>query len=370
MVRHNRRRWHIRPASSAAAELESRQSRRAFGLESRSPLGRQILRHPPPRLRPPRRLLCPALLALLALAAPGQLWAAQGGEPTRARHVWGQFEPQTWVLLREVRETLDGDGNVTGVSVTDSKKTLHAADDESYVLRTESSTEVSGKTILNQDTSDPRRYDGQPLGQTAEIAWQDGQSVEIDGVRYPCRSRETEVAGEAKRATTRLLYCEDRYPYVLWRQTSTIDKVSGQQLAVQTREVLALDMPWQFGSRTFSTAHCKEISRHEMGASVTLIVSSPDVPGGIVTQTSKDLDAEGRLVCRTTTELVEYHIEPRVPDESLRPGELFRRLRILLPGGLGPHGFQPAEPRLPWCPPWERSFERRERPGICRRPLR
>jgi len=322
------------------------------------------LRHPLSRLG------CFALLALLSLAASGPLRAAQEGEPDRARHVWGRYEPGTWVLLREIRETLDGEGNVTGISVTETKRTLHAADEETYTLQTESSTEVSGRDILNNEISNPRRYDGQASGRSAEVAWQDGQSIEIDGVRYPCRSRETESPGEAKRAITRILYCENRYPYVLWRQTSTVDSESGEQVAVQTREVLALDMPWQFGARTFVTAHCKEVSRHEMGTSVTLIVSSSEVPGGIVQQTSKDLDAEGRPICRTTTELVEYHIVEQAPDESARPGELFRRLRNLLPGGLGPHGFRPAEPHLPWCPPWERPFERLERPGICRRPTR
>ena len=41
-------------------------------------------------------------------------------------------------------------------------------------------------------------------------------------------------------------------------------------------------------------------------------MSSPDVPGGVVSQTTKETDTSGHLVRRSTLKLVSYGIRPEV----------------------------------------------------------
>lgn len=306
------------------------------------------------------------LWALLAWAFPSFVAAAQDEEAARQRHVWGRHQPGTWSLTRVVRETLDEAGQVTGVSTTRIKTVLQKVDAATFVLRYESETEVAGKVILSEETA-TKRIDGLPVDGGASSRWDGEDTLLIDGVSYPCRVRRIEDSRPPAKAEMRVLYSERVYPYVLLRESTTKDTETGRMEGEHLMVVVALEMPWHYGSRTLSTAHCKTVERHVMGSKVTVTISSPEVPGGTVSETSKELDSAGRQVCRTTTELIDLHIEAPLPQESRRPEGLLRRLRVF-PGGLGPQGWQPFEPPLPWFVPEEGPLLRPgERPGLCLR---
>jgi len=56
-----------------------------------------------------------------------------------------------------------------------------------------------------------------------------------------------------------------------------------------------------------------------------------DVPGGIVSRTSKQLDADGNVTRRTTVELVDYGaVEEQAPDAGRRRYRRRRARRIVL----------------------------------------
>ena len=50
----------------------------------------------------------------------------------------------------------------------------------------------------------------------------------------------------------------------------------------------------------------KTVHKNNKGTVITLAAVLPDVPGGIVRHSSKELDKTGRVVRRSTLELVDY----------------------------------------------------------------
>ena len=90
-------------------------------------------------------------------------------------------------------------------------------------------------------------------------------------------------------------------------------------------EVVALDMPQRVLSEIKNVACIKTVQKTPKGAVTTLAMSSPDVPGGVVSQTTKETDTTGRLVRRSTLELLNYGSRP----EAERIG-LFGRKRVVV----------------------------------------
>ena len=54
----------------------------------------------------------------------------------------------------------------------------------------------------------------------------------------------------------------------------------------------------------------KTVYRNAKGTVTTLAVVLPDVPGGVVSHSQKEVDASGRVVRRSTLKLLDYSVHP------------------------------------------------------------
>ncbi len=69
-------------------------------------------------------------------------------------------------------------------------------------------------------------------------------------------------------------------------------------------EVIALNMPAEVLNKIQCAAHVKTVQKRPGSTIFTLAVVSNEVPGGIIGHTSKELDAQGHLVRRSTLKLL------------------------------------------------------------------
>jgi hypothetical protein len=105
---------------------------------------------------------------------------------------------------------------------------------------------------------------------------------------------------------TKLYYSEKVAPYVLKKESTATDAAGSATLLETVEAVVALEMPQKLKDDIVTTSHIKTVRRSGKGTIVTLEVHSPKVPGGVVSHTSKELDANGHVVRRSTLELVDY----------------------------------------------------------------
>jgi hypothetical protein len=266
------------------------------------------------------------LLVAILIAATGRICLGQEEEVPREHHVWGRFLPGAWKTVRIVTETFGPDSQVKSTSVADIKTTLTDADLDYYTLWIESTAAVAGKRIVSQPQVVSQRYNGATPGQIVQGRSLGNGRVTIDGAEYPCEVRQYEVTGDVSRTTTTVHYSSRTVPYVLERKSDSVDLATGAVTGRTTMQVVALDMPYKVLEQTCSSTHFKCVSQHDKGTTITLTISALDVPGAVVSQTTKELDARGRLVRRSTLELVDYGAI-HVDDRDARRPRLFRRHR-------------------------------------------
>lgn len=278
-----------------------------------------------------------ALVGFLALAlvmawfriAPSAHAQVAEESPLAARdlHVWGRFSPGSWKQVRIVTETLNERGEVTGTTITETKTTLVGVDSKSLSLKIEATVDVGGKRFESQSRVVEHGFFSEQPSDGAEMKLLGSTFVTVDGRQLPCQVRQvTSRNSGGGEQVTKLYLSESVEPFVLKRETSTVEKgVRAADHSTSTAEVFALDR-YRVHRELKSVAWERTIQRSTKGSNVTLDVTCVEVPGGIVARATKELDEKGRVIRRSSLELVDYHakIEEGSGDEE-SPRYLTRR---------------------------------------------
>jgi hypothetical protein len=254
--------------------------------------------------------LTAATVGLLAICPVGGQGRAQDAGLSAKLHPWGRFQPGAWKLVRVVTEALDDRAVVTTVSVTETKTSLVNVDKDGVTLEVEVGIEVAGKQFDGQPQCIKQGFHGELAGPDVQAHAPSDGEVAIEGRKVPCRIQQVESAGSSSKTVTHIYYTDARAPYVLKRESTTTDADGKTVLGETTLEVLALDMPHRVLSELKNAAYVKTVQKHAKGSVTTLATTVADVPGGVVYHSSKELDNSGRVVRRSTLELVSYGLQP------------------------------------------------------------
>jgi len=252
----------------------------------------------------------PLFMGLLIMACLSGPAAAEETPLPKQLHPWGSFEPGAWKLVRVVTETFGEKGTVTGTSISESKTTLLDVDNLSVTLGMEVSVEVAGKRFDTEPQIVKQGFHGEQ--QTAALKLKEPASgdVVIEDRKIPCQVQEIETSNANGKTVTTIYYSTSVPPYILKRESVASDPEGKNILSQTDVSVQALDMPYKILGCLRSSAHVKTVQTTPKSKIVTLAIVCPEIPGGIVSHTSKELDPAGRLVRRSTLELVDFGAEP------------------------------------------------------------
>ena len=262
------------------------------------------------------RRLCPfALMLVLSLMLLSVSNAAQEVELIAKLHPWGQFEPGAWKLVRVTTETLNEQGQVVGTSSTDTKTTLVDIDNEGITLEIQARVEVVGKRFEPEPQTVKQGFHGELLSPNLKIKEPTDGQIVIDDQKIPCKIQQSECSGPNGKTVTTVYYSMSIAPYLFRRESSVIDP-EGKTVGETTMEVTSLEMPRKVLDElnsvynTKSAFHVKTVHRNTKGTITTLAVISPEIPGGVISHSSNEVDKNGRTVCRNTLKLIDYSTEP------------------------------------------------------------
>jgi hypothetical protein len=90
---------------------------------------------------------------------------------------------------------------------------------------------------------------------------------------------------------------------------------------------MAIDMPSKVLTEIKSTSHVRVMHQQGKASTLTLEVHAADVPGGVVSHTSKETDETGRVVRRSTLELLDYGIGDGEDEQAQMVRKIFHRAR-------------------------------------------
>ncbi len=228
----------------------------------------------------------------------------------REFHAWGRFNVGSTRHEKITTQSYDAAGKLETTSVTDQKSTLTAVGEDSYTLQVETTVEVAGSQV--QSTSTLRRgfndveFSGSSEA-TATIIDQGPSKLIVDEQPISCHLFQAISKGKIERTVTMLFYSE-RAPHLLKSEITRIPLAGGTPSRT-TFEVLSLDVPWKVGAELHSSAIGRTIRRHAKGRVVQWSVTVANIPGGTVAESTKELDASGRLLRRSVLELLDYEIK-------------------------------------------------------------
>jgi len=276
------------------------------------------------------RSLLTALLALAPVAYSAGVTLAGNTEHLipRDQHPWGQFAKGSWKRVRATTETFDEQGRVSGVTVTETKTTLLDMTEMGVTLQVDVAVEVGGKRFASAPQLIKQTFGGESEGQPALVRKVGDGVVTIDGQKIPAEVRQIVYQGNGSRRTRTIHYSAEVSPNIL-REECIGGDAEGKTTSYQTDvEVVALDMPLRYNNQLLS-ASLRKVTHRTTGGAVTTTLEqySPEVPGGVVGNTLKEINADGKMTRRSTLELVDFQVVEQTSDARAARPRLFSRLR-------------------------------------------
>lgn len=258
------------------------------------------------------------LLGIL-LAASSWTALAAGQDPAlRKYHPWAYFNEGSWAKVRVVTQTFDASGRLVSSGMMETRTVLQAVEQDSVTLLVENTVEIGGKRLASQPQIVKQGYSGEQVGQNVAIKNLGAAQVTIDGKQIACQMQEVEVMAEGRRRSTLVHFSDAVAPYILRRKSVLSDPAGNQAANEVDVEVIALDMPTKVLSEIHPAAHVKVVQKNDHGTTVTLSVNATDIPGEVISHSSKSVDSQGHVVRRSTLEVVGYHIASETTDGPMR----------------------------------------------------
>ena len=271
------------------------------------------------------RYILAALLFSLLIAAPAA--ARQHDNAPRDQHPWGQFKIGSWKRVRTLTETLDDKGAVQSSSTTETTTKLVDVDSEGYTLRIDVVVEVAGKRFTAQPQVIRRGFHGEGDGQNVSIKRVGEAGLDINGHKVACEVRQITVDGDSGKRIITVHYSDRLAPFVLRRETTTLDS-DGKPTDMQSQvDVVAIDMPHKVLAEVKPTSHLRVMHQQGKASTLTLEVHCAEIPGAVVSHTSKETDDTGRVIRRSTLELLDYGLGTGDDAEAQMVRKAFHRVR-------------------------------------------
>lgn len=271
-----------------------------------------------------------AVMLLAGMATVAGAATAPGNEAIwRRDHAWARFGRGSWRSVRIVTQNFDEQGQPTDSSITHNKTTVEEVTPDRVTLQVEITVEVAGQRFASQPQIVKQGYAGETVGQTISVKPKPAETVRIDGREFRCETQEIVIAGGVTQETSLISFAPGHSPSILKRESKMQDAAGTKTMQEAVTEVKAVGMSRRvLGERVPREAYLvRQVQSNDRGLTTTWSWHVPDIPGEIVDQSSKRVDDQGRLVRRTTLELVGYGIRDAEVELDAAASDSFNDVR-------------------------------------------
>lgn len=195
-------------------------------------------------------------------------------------------------------------------SITETKTTLTEIDEGGVMLEVRAIVEAGGRRFDREPQYIRQGFQGEPAGGDLKVKDLGSDTVTIENTKIACRVASLEFTCATSKTLTTVHYSDNFVPYILKRHSVTKSLDGNSLLSETDMEVVAVSMPCEILGEVKCAAQVKTVHRNPNGMITTLTFVSPDVPGGVVCHTSKELDKSGQLTRQSVLKLVAYSFDP------------------------------------------------------------
>jgi hypothetical protein len=192
-----------------------------------------------------------------------------------------------------------------GNSVSETRSTLATADDNAVTLHIQASLEIGGKKFDGAPQTLHEPLPGESSDQSTFVELGE-EVVVVQGRQHHCTVQQSETVVDGRKRIIKTWLTPNIAPYVLRKLTTTRNATTNEVVSETQMEVVSLSVERRILARLRPVAEVRIVERHDRGQTRAHAFCCPDIPGGIVSQTAEEFDAEGKLLRRTNIELVDF----------------------------------------------------------------
>lgn len=264
------------------------------------------------------------------------LAAADGGAPTvlpANAHPWGGYLPKSWCIVQTT--TIANVGGQAVQTVQTVRTELQAVDADSVTLQESETLNVNGRSVSKNPQLIKYDFFQEPLQANVKIRQGEPVKLQMSDKKtiIPCAVRIYEQQTPSGQLTTTIWYSAQVYPYVLRAEKVLRSSPAGEdaggevirQSVMLVQETSALkSLRGLRKNRTYTT---QTIEKAGNITKITDANCSWDVPGGLLTATTREFDAQNREISRSVSTMTNYFLHEFV---SRQP----QRVRTVLPAEM------------------------------------
>lgn len=230
-------------------------------------------------------------------------------------HLWAKFPIGSWREIEITTETFDASGKIYGRSVTLQKETLKAIAEDSYVLETQATVEVSGKQIVGPVNTRILRLLTDRPGVVFSISRRDDEIVMLDERPIECEVWDVLYGEDAQNLRDRVYYSAEKFPHVLRRETfEEAEQVPVATTPTDTSGLVAEHVPLLIGDQLVPCVCEKSVRFREKGSIQNIRMISSKIPGGEAQAWSTDFNADAQPNRWSVLKLLDFGVNPAAGD--------------------------------------------------------
>lgn len=246
------------------------------------------------------------------------------GEPFELpalHHSWARFQPGAWRELQTVTKMMDENGKPATENMTTQRETLEAVAQGKYVLKVQATVAVGGKQIVGEEKTRTLHLPTDGAGLLSGTKRLDDQILSINGRGIACEVWELSYQEDARNLRDLVYYSGQHFPYILRRETFVDEAEAGKEkqgeldeeldasssvppTAEKREEVIALEVPAEIDGKIQSCVSIRTHRHHGKGDTVRLKLICSGVPGGEISVSTTELDAQGNVIRMSVTSLL------------------------------------------------------------------
>ncbi|MGL4594513.1 MAG: hypothetical protein ACRCUY_07285 [Thermoguttaceae bacterium] len=259
---------------------------------------------------------------------------------------WAGFLPNSWVLMQSVTSIPKDSKRL--VNVTETRTTLDRVEPNQYEITQQTTAEIGGKQVEMAAQKKILDFFSEPNGEGVKISSGNLTTLQIGLNVISCGVRVYEQTTASEHRKTTIWYSTQLYPFIfrIERVIKTVPTDSEPEPKIISQSITEVRDSAALSPQTasFGTYMLRTIKKSGAITTVSDTLGSLFIPGGILEDTTRELDQSGQEIRSIQTRALNYFVQP--PADSETPNLLF-------PPNFAP--FQ-QEPYLPIRPRSRRPY--------------
>ncbi len=221
----------------------------------------------------------------------------------REAHPWARFMHGAWRTVSTETLVFNTEGKVLERTTSESITEFVNNDNSNCHLKVETCTQIPGSEV----TSLPRKVilPIDPEGDN-EVKKLEDAVVNVAGKKRRVEVLQAKLTEKTGDKVMTVHLTNDSAPHILKRETKVLDTKSNEPVAITRTEVVKLDVTRPVAGENRKTWEVRTVHEHPAGKVETTEYLCDEVPGEVVYQKSEEFDPNGRLIRRSTVELMDF----------------------------------------------------------------